>query len=78
MYIFSSSSPTLLYLAASTAILIATTDQKLGNYNVAQGILFDTHQDLIAHQISIPSELRRNLLLLHSYILAKVYLFIII
>ncbi len=58
--------------AASTAILIATTDQKLGNYNVAHGILFDTHQDLVAHQIGIPSELRRNLLLLHSYILAKV------
>jgi hypothetical protein len=30
--------------AASTAILIASQEQKEGNYKVAHGILFETHQ----------------------------------
>ncbi len=57
--------------AASTAILIASQEQKEGNYKVAHGILFETHQDLSTHKIEIPQELQRNLLLLHSYVLVK-------
>lgn len=57
--------------AANTAIMIASQEQKIGNYKVAHDILFETSQDLIAHQIEIPVEAARNLLLVHSYILVK-------
>lgn len=57
--------------AAETAVLIAAQDQNIGNYPVAHKILFETHQELMQHKIPIPSDLRRNLLLLHSYILVK-------
>lgn len=43
----------------------------MGNYKVAHSILFQTHRDLDAHSIKVPQDLRRQLLLLHSYILVK-------
>jgi len=57
--------------AASTAILIANQEQTCGQYAVAHSILFAMYQDLVANKLAIPNELRRNLLLLHSYTLAK-------
>ena len=57
--------------AANTAILIANQEQKIGNYQVAHSMLFETHQDLVQHKIPIPAGLSKNLLLLHSYILVK-------
>jgi WD repeat-containing protein 19 len=44
----------------------------LGNYKVAHGILFNTYKDLEVRNIKIPLELKLNLMLLHSYVLAKV------
>jgi WD repeat-containing protein 19 len=61
--------------AAHIAVIIASQEQELGNYKVAHGILFDTYKDLEAQKIKIPTELKRNLMLLHSYILAKVFPF---
>ncbi len=58
--------------AAHMAIIIARQEQEVGKYKNAHGILFDTYKDLEARNINIPSELKRNLMLLHSYILAKV------
>jgi WD repeat-containing protein 19 len=58
--------------AAHTAIIIARQEQELGNYKVAHGILYDTFKDLEGRGIKVPSELKRNLMLLHSYVLAKV------
>jgi WD repeat-containing protein 19 len=57
--------------AASTAILIANQEQVNGQYSVAHSILYAMHQDLCREKLPIPNELRRNLLLLHSYTLAK-------
>jgi WD repeat-containing protein 19 len=57
--------------AATTAILIATQEQTVGQYAVAHGILFAMYQDLVRERLTIPAELRRNLVLLHSYTLAK-------
>lgn len=57
--------------AANTAILIASQEQQNGQYSVAHSILFAMHQDLSREKLPIPNELRRNLLLLHSYTLAK-------
>lgn len=57
--------------AAKTAVVIAKQEQEQGNYRAAHKILFDTHKDLEAHKIRIPSDLKRNLMLLHSYIIVK-------
>jgi len=57
--------------AATTAILIATQEQSVGQYALAHQILFAMHQDLVRERLPIPAELRRNLVLLHSYTLAK-------
>lgn len=45
----------------------------LGNYKVAHNMLFNTYKDLQDRNIVIPSELKRNLMILHSYVLAKVH-----
>lgn len=58
--------------AANTAIIIARQEQELGNYKIAHGILFDTYKDLESRRIKIPNELKQNLMLLHSYVLAKI------
>ena len=57
--------------AASTAILIANQEQQCGQYAVAHSILYAMYQDLVRERLPIPNELRRNLVLLHSYTLAK-------
>jgi WD repeat-containing protein 19 len=57
--------------AANTAILIASQEQQCGQYAVAHSILYAMHQDLVREGLPIPNELRRNLVLLHSYTLAK-------
>jgi WD repeat-containing protein 19 len=51
--------------AARTAIIIARQEQEVGNYKVAHDILFETHKDLEAQRIRVPSALSRALLLLH-------------
>lgn len=57
--------------AAKTAVIIAKQEQEIGSYRVAHRILFDTHKDLEAQKIRIPSDLKRNLMLLHSYVIVK-------
>ena len=88
--------------AAKTAVIIARSEQELGNYKVpsfslpllppplisflslpsslpltfllqvAHNILFDTYKSLESHNIKLLFELKRSLLVLHSYVLAKV------
>eukprot|EP01064_Diplonema_japonicum_P002002 TRINITY_DN11304_c0_g1_i1.p1 TRINITY_DN11304_c0_g1~~TRINITY_DN11304_c0_g1_i1.p1 ORF type:complete len:1431 (+),score=452.89 TRINITY_DN11304_c0_g1_i1:1321-5613(+) len=53
------------------AIVIARREQKMGHYRIAHRLLFQTYKDLEKHGITIPSELRWNLMLLHSYLIAK-------
>eukprot|EP01006_Ploeotia_vitrea_P030251 TRINITY_DN62715_c0_g1_i1.p1 TRINITY_DN62715_c0_g1~~TRINITY_DN62715_c0_g1_i1.p1 ORF type:complete len:1401 (+),score=199.79 TRINITY_DN62715_c0_g1_i1:64-4266(+) len=57
--------------AAKTAVIIAKQEQEIGNYRVAHKILFDTFKTLRQHKIRIPSDLKRNLMLLHSYVIVK-------
>eukprot|EP00497_Spongosphaera_streptacantha_P000906 TRINITY_DN1617_c0_g1_i1.p1 TRINITY_DN1617_c0_g1~~TRINITY_DN1617_c0_g1_i1.p1 ORF type:complete len:288 (+),score=56.88 TRINITY_DN1617_c0_g1_i1:456-1319(+) len=57
--------------AAKIAVLISTQQQRMGSYKVAHGMLFRTHQDLKKQNIAIPEDLKRNLCILHSYILVK-------
>eukprot|EP01006_Ploeotia_vitrea_P067153 TRINITY_DN96543_c0_g1_i1.p1 TRINITY_DN96543_c0_g1~~TRINITY_DN96543_c0_g1_i1.p1 ORF type:complete len:259 (+),score=6.86 TRINITY_DN96543_c0_g1_i1:89-778(+) len=44
----------------------------MGEYRVAHKTLFDTFQTLQRHNVKVPSDLKRNLMLLHSYIVVRV------
>jgi WD repeat-containing protein 19 len=59
--------------AAHTATLIAGQEQAAGQYHAAHSILLSIAQELRRRHISIPNELKRQLLLLHSYRLAKLW-----
>ncbi|CAB4023346.1 WD repeat-containing 19-like, partial [Paramuricea clavata] len=59
--------------AAKTAIIIAREDQSAGNYRNAHDVLFGMYQELLQHKIKIPTEMKQNLMILHSYILVKVH-----
>ncbi len=58
--------------AAKTAVLIARQQQQTGNYRDAHDVLFGMYFDLAKEKIKIPSELKQNLMILHSYVLIKV------
>jgi WD repeat-containing protein 19 len=62
--------------AAKTAIAIAREEQSSGNYRNAHSLLLDMSRELKKHDIRIPSEMTSSLLLLHSYLLAKVLIHI--
>jgi len=59
--------------AAKTAIIIAREEQAQGNYRNAHDVLFNMHQELLNNGIPIPSEMKQNLMILHSYILARLH-----
>lgn len=58
--------------AAKTALIIAREEQSSGNYRNAHSLLFEMSRELKKNEISIPSEMNSNLMLLHSYLLAKI------
>jgi len=60
--------------AARTAVIIAKEEQVHGNYRNAHGVLLQMHNTLMAQDIRIPSDLWRNLMLLHSYIIVKIHM----
>uniref|UniRef100_A0A915PT37 Anaphase-promoting complex subunit 4-like WD40 domain-containing protein n=1 Tax=Setaria digitata TaxID=48799 RepID=A0A915PT37_9BILA len=57
--------------AAKTAVVIATEEQANGSYRVAHELLFGMYQELQNEEIKVPSEMRNNLMLLHSYLIIK-------
>ncbi|XP_041357231.1 WD repeat-containing protein 19-like isoform X2 [Gigantopelta aegis] len=60
--------------AARTAIIIAREEQNAGNYRNAHDLLFSMYQELKENKIKIPTEMATNLMILHSYILAKIHI----
>ena len=60
--------------AAKTALIIAREEQNSGNYRNAHSLLFEMSQELKKNKILIPSEMSSSLMLLHSYLLAKVWI----
>jgi WD repeat-containing protein 19 len=58
--------------AAKTAVIIAREEQKQGGYRIARDLLFGMHQELRAQRIRIPAEMSNNLMLIHSYLIARV------
>lgn len=59
--------------AAKTAIIVAQNEQEMGNYRTAHDVLFGMYKELRERQIKIPSEMKQNLMLLHSYIICKIH-----
>merc|ERR1719327_1932313 len=57
--------------AANTALIIAKQEQEMGNYKHAHQLLCKTYQDLKSQRLSLPQELWRRLMILHSYVLVK-------
>ena len=43
-----------------------------GNYRNAHDVLFSMYQELMKNKINIPNDMKKNLMILHSYILVKV------
>jgi WD repeat-containing protein 19 len=58
--------------ASKTASFIASEEQRAGNYKMAHSVLLTTHHALRENNSRFPNELKRDLMLLHSYILVKV------
>jgi WD repeat-containing protein 19 len=58
--------------AAITATRIADEFRTHGEYKAARDLLFDVMKQLLKHSVPVSSEMRQNLMLLHSYLLIKV------
>nr|XP_043885090.1 WD repeat-containing protein 19-like [Solea senegalensis] len=59
--------------ASQTAIIIATEERCAGNYRYAHDLLLSTYRELQAQKINIPAEMATDLMILHSYLLGKIY-----
>lgn len=59
--------------AAETAIIIAKEEQSQGNYKDAHDLLLSNYVQLRLMNAAIPAELDSMLMILHSYMLIKVY-----
>lgn len=57
--------------AAKTSVIIATKEQEIGNYKVAHSTLLEAYCILRKKGMRVPNDLRRILMLLHSYIIVK-------
>jgi len=57
--------------AAKTSVIIATKEQEVGNYRGAHKTLVDACRILRDRQMRVPNDLRRTLMLVHSYIIVK-------
>lgn len=61
-----------LELAVDLARLMASEEQREGNYKKARRILLELTQDLTKKGTAIPQDVQTSLILLHTYILTKV------
>jgi WD repeat-containing protein 19 len=55
----------------ATSVLMAQQEQGMGQFAEAHNMLRDTYVELRGHKLKISNELKRNLRLLHSYLIAK-------
>lgn len=58
--------------AAKTAVIISAEEQNMGNYKNAHELLFGMSYELKKQNLKIPNEMISSLMLIHSYMLAKV------
>ncbi|KAM9841106.1 WD repeat-containing protein 19-like [Aulostomus maculatus] len=59
--------------AAHVANSIASEQLCSGNYRVSHDLLFKMYRELLDHKTDISTEMSTNLMLLHSYLLAKIH-----
>ncbi|CCW70847.1 unnamed protein product [Phytomonas sp. Hart1] len=57
--------------ASKTCVIIAAREQEMGNYKAAHKTLIEACRILREKSIRVPSDLRRSLMILHSYIIVK-------
>lgn len=57
--------------AAKTSVLIATKEQEVGSYMAAHRTLVEAFRILRDRKMRVPNDLRRSLMLLHSYVIVK-------
>nr|CCC94636.1 predicted WD40 repeat protein [Trypanosoma congolense IL3000] len=57
--------------AAKTSVLIATKEQDMGSYMAAHRTLVEACRILREKKMRVPNDLRRSLMLLHSYVIVK-------
>jgi WD repeat-containing protein 19 len=57
--------------AAKTALIIARQEQDMGNYSLAHGVVTETIRKLEDDGIRVPSQMRSQFVLLHSYLIVK-------
>jgi len=62
--------------AAKTAIIIAREEQNLGNYRASHEVLLEIYLMLTNINSKIPNEIEKMLMLIHSYSLIKVNIYI--
>ena len=58
---------------SSAFTITAREEQAQGNYRNAHDVLFKMHAELLNNGIPIPGEMKHNLMILHSYILARLH-----
>ncbi|CAI5446232.1 unnamed protein product [Caenorhabditis angaria] len=57
--------------AAKTAVIVSQAHQSRGSYRIARDVLFHMYMKLEEGQLKIPSEMHRNMTIIHSYIIIK-------
>ena len=63
----------ILFCTAICFSITAREEQAQGNYRNAHDVLFKMHAELLSNGIPIPGEMKHNLMILHSYILARLH-----
>lgn len=59
--------------AAKAAVIIANQEQIAGNYKSAHDLLFSMYQELKRNNLTVATDMKFNLTLLHRYILVRVH-----
>lgn len=59
--------------AAKAAVIIANQEQIAGNYRSAHDLLFSMYQELKRNQLTVATDMKFNLILLHRYILVRIH-----
>lgn len=59
--------------AAKTSVIISGQEQIAGNYRSAHDLLFSMYQELRRNSLTVGSDMKFNLVLLHRYILVRVH-----
>ena len=63
----------MIMIMIMTTMMMMIIEQAAGNYRNAHDVLFNMYQELHKNKITIPWEMAHNLMVLHSYTLARLH-----